>query len=512
MKNKQVINPIIPGFNPDPSIIRVDDNFYIVNSSFEYFPAIPIFQSKDLIHWKQIGNVVSKKSQGLDLSEVNASGGVQAATIRYHDGIYYVTSTRIKKYWPRLDYHFICTAKNPKGPWSKCHFIDNAEGIDSSLFFDDNGKSYFLANRQKDNETDGNKTEIWISEIDLHKFKLIGEKRTLWGGTGGIYPEGPRLFKKNGQYILLIAEGGTLHHHSVTCALSDHVFGPYVSSKRNPILSHKHLNRTYPIQNVGHADMVELKDHTWWGVCLGSRPRGGFYDGGNIKYSFGGYYRNLGRETFLFPVDWPSDRQGPIFSGDTGKIEFSYPSSNLAKDIKYDFSKQSLKIKWIKISDQYSLNYQLVGKDCLQFELKDNWDESFLGVRQNDWNFVSSFDVDVSNLTNDDCFAFIAYIKPGSYIGLEIYCDHIDVVSSYQFQKEIIKSINDIPNHLHVELQGDDQDYCFTFLNQKVVVDGKHVSCDLNDAHTGVIIAFSGHSDSQHQVFIEKFTYFKRKK
>ena len=197
-------NPIIPGFFPDPSIIRVEDDFYLINSSFEYFPAIPIWHSKDLVHWRQIGNAVDRKSQKLDLSNLDCSKGVQAASIRYHKGTYYITSTRIQNDWPRDDYHFIMYTNDINGPWSEVIYLKDAYGIDSSLFFDDD-KAYFIANRQKPNLEDGGDTEIWIQEIDLGSFTLVGEKHSLWDGTGGIFPEGPHIYKRNGYYYLLIA-------------------------------------------------------------------------------------------------------------------------------------------------------------------------------------------------------------------------------------------------------------------------------------------------------------------
>ena len=386
---QRIQNPIIPGFYPDPSIIRVDDDFYIVNSSFEYFPSIPLWHSKDLVHWRQLGHVVSRPEQGLDLSEVNPSGGVQAATIRFHNGTFYVTSTRVKREWPRLDYHFVVTATHPEGPWSDCHFIENAEGIDSSLFFDDDGTAYFLANRLKADAVNDTDTEIWMSEIDLESFILVGAKSALWAGTGGIYPEGPRLFKRNGWYYLLIAEGGTLHHHTTTFARSRSIWGPYEPSMRNPVLTHKHLPREHPIHNVGHADMVELADGSWWGVCLASRPRGGFYDGGNTQYSFGGYYRNLGRETFLFPVEWPADDISPLFCAETGTLEMAYecalPDVPLA-DVAVDLTSHSLGTKWVSIGER-THEVQSMSDTEVALPLLSNFQQTFLGFRQTSWNF-----------------------------------------------------------------------------------------------------------------------------
>jgi len=504
-------NPILPGFYPDPSIIRVEDYFYIVNSSFEYFPAIPIWHSRDLVNWRQIGNAVDRADQGLDLADVAPSGGVQAATIRHHNGTFYITSTRVKRQWPSSDYHFVITAADINGPWSKCHFIADAYGIDSSLFFDGD-KAYFLANRLKSepkNETD---TEIWLSEIDLETFKLIGEKYVLWDGTGGIFPEGPRMYKRNGWYYLLIAEGGTLHFHTTTIARSQSVTGPYISSQRNPILTHKHLAREYPVHNVGHADMVELKDGSWWGVALASRPRGGFYDGGNVKWSFGGYYRNLGRETFIFPVTWPADDQSPLFAPATGRVEDSYEVSGLPEfeqsDVAVDFSAQSLAIKWVTIRNENRDHFNLVLEGALALELQDCFENTFLGVRQTAWNFTCSVIIDLTELKNGDVVGLAAYIKEGAYLSLKIKrTETFEVSVQASSGKQPTASISTELSKLHIELIGNEQDYTFSIseLGFSHTLDGREISCDMTDSHTGVMIALIGKSDHKSKVQFENF-------
>jgi len=501
----QAQNPILPGFYPDPSIIRVDDDFYIVNSSFEYFPAIPIWHSRDLVNWRQIGNAVDRADQSLDLTDVAPSGGVQAATIRHHNGVFYITSTRIKRQWPGSDYHFVLTATDINGPWSKCHFIEGAYGIDSSLFFDGD-KAYFLANR------DENDAEIWISEINLDTFELVGEKYTLWSGTGGIFPEGPRMYKRNGWYYLLIAEGGTLHFHTTSIARSKNVTGPFVSSQRNPILTHKHLAREYPVHNVGHADMVELKDGSWWGVALASRPRGGFYDGGNVKWSFGGYYRNLGRETFIFPVTWPADDQSPLFAPATGRVEDTYEVTGLAEfaqsDVARDFTAESLAIKWVTIGNEERKHVNLTGDSKLSLELQDSFENTFLGVRQTAWKFNSSLTIDLTELKEGDVVGLAAYIKEGAYLSLEIKRnENFEVSVQAASGKQPTASISTELSKLSIELSGNDQDYTFSApeLSFLHTLDGREISCDMTDSHTGVMIALIGKSDNKSVVQLENF-------
>ena len=506
----------MPGFFPDPSITRVGDDFYIVNSSFEYFPAIPIWHSKDLVHWRQIGNAITRADQQLDLSDVNPSGGVQAATIRHHDGVFYISSTRVKKEWPGSNYHFIVTATDINGPWSKCHFITEAQGIDSALFFDDDGKTYFLANGQDPGAIDGNDAFIWMSEINLATFELVGPKIELWRGTGGIYPEGPRIYKRNGFYYLLIAEGGTLHNHTTSIARSENIAGPYKSSPRNPVLTHKHLAREYPIHNVGHADMVELKDGSWWGACLASRPQGGFYDGGNTKYTFGGYYRNLGRETFLFPITWPEDGLSPLFSPQTGRLEFSYPAPNLPvhqiSDVPINFSAESMAIKWVAIKNEVRDHVTLnENKEEMTLTLQPTFEQSFIGVRQTSWNFSTQVTIDITTLNDGDCVGLAAYIKAGFLLSLQIKKHGDQVSASISDSSESPEKIqwHALDSKLvQIELVGKSQDYTFSIPADGIsrTLDGRGISCDMTDSHTGVMIALLGASEHKSQVIFSDFS------
>jgi alpha-N-arabinofuranosidase len=306
-------NPILPGFYPDPSICRVGDDYYLVTSTFEYFPGLPIFHSRDLVNWRQIGHVLDRPSQ-LPLEGVKPSGGLYAPTIRYSQGVFYVINTLVAG--KTKSGNFIVTATNPAGPWSEPYWLEDAPGIDPSLFFDDDGRAWYVGNQMATNSKYEGHTEIWLQELDLATIRLIGEPRVLWDGAlkGARWAEAPHIYKVNGRYYLMIAEGGTGHDHAVTIARSDAVTGPYQSNPRNPILTHRHLGLDYPIVGTGHADLVETPSGDWWMVCLAMRP-------------YGGYYYNLGRETFLAPVRWEDG--WPIVSPGTGRVEFTYPLPDL---------------------------------------------------------------------------------------------------------------------------------------------------------------------------------------
>ncbi|MGN7759981.1 glycoside hydrolase family 43 protein [Paenibacillus sp. 22594] len=277
----QYTNPVIPGFHPDPSICRVGEDYYLVTSSFEYFPGVPIFHSKDLVHWRQIGHCLTTEQQ-LPLTGAWSSGGIYAPTLRYHDGWFYMVTTNVSG-----GGSFFVKAQNPEGPWSEPVQVAQ-KGIDPSLLFDDDGRVY-LQSPTTGVEGDG----IYQCEIDMETGGRRSESRLIWKGTGGAHPEGPHLYKINGLYYLMIAEGGTEFGHMETIARSAHPFGPFEPCPHNPILTNRSMGNG--IHATGHADLIEAHDGTWWAVCLGIRT---------VSYPMG---HHLGREVFLAPLDWTSD-------------------------------------------------------------------------------------------------------------------------------------------------------------------------------------------------------------
>jgi alpha-N-arabinofuranosidase len=258
--------------------------------------------------------------------------------------------------------------------------------------------------------------------------------------------------------------------------------------------------------------MVELKDGSWWGVALASRPRGGFYDGGNVKWSFGGYYRNLGRETFIFPVTWPADDQSPLFAPETGRVEDSYEVTGLAdfpqSDVAVDFTTQSLAIKWVTIRNEKRDHFNLSGENALALELQNSFENTFLGVRQTAWNFNCSVTIDLAELKKGDVVGLAAYIKEGAYLSLEIKrTETFEVSVQAASGKQPTASISTELSKLRIELSGDDQDYKFSIpeLGFSHTLDGREISCDLTDSHTGVMIALIGKSESKTKVQFENF-------
>ncbi|MEV5718573.1 family 43 glycosylhydrolase [Amycolatopsis mediterranei] len=274
--------PIVPGFHPDPSICRVGDTYYLANSSFEYVPGVPIRRSTDLVSWELVGHALTRPSQ-LPPSEGAANTGVFAPTLRHHDGRFHLVTTNILEAHRG---HLIVTAEDPAGPWSDPVHVPGTDGIDPDLCWDDAGGCHLTWASFRP-ERPG----ITSVPIDPATGAMLAEPRPLWNGTGLAAPEGPHLYRVDGWWYLLLAEGGTERGHVVTIARARALEGPYEPAPTNPILTHR--STTHPVQNTGHADLVECADGSWALVYLGVRPRG----------KTPRFHVN-GRETFLAGVDW----------------------------------------------------------------------------------------------------------------------------------------------------------------------------------------------------------------
>ena len=295
-----VYNPILPGWYSDPSFCSSGEgDYFLVTSTFSYFPGVPIFHSRDLVNWKQVGHVLDRPSQLTGLGRQHTSGGIFAPDIKYNpkNRTYYMITTNVGTG------SFLVKTQDPFGAWSDPILLPQVQGIDPSLFFDDDGKAYIVNNDDAPGgkpEYDGHRT-IRIVEYDVVNDCTIGERRIIVDkgvdpAAKPIWIEGPHLYKIDGKYFLMCAEGGTSDQHSEVVFRSDSPMGEYKPWNRNPILTQRHLaaNRPDPVTCTGHADLLRTPEGEWWGVFLGCRPvKGGF--------------ENLGRETFLLPVRWSED-------------------------------------------------------------------------------------------------------------------------------------------------------------------------------------------------------------
>lgn len=298
-----VANPVLPGCHPDPSVCRVGEWFYLVTSTFEYVPGLPVMRSRDLVSWEQVGHVVERQ---LDYDGIRSSGGLYAPTIRHHDGVFWVVCTLVDQQDATRGGNFLMTATDPAGPWSEPVWLD-VDGIDPSIFFDDDGRVWMHGTRLAREPEWFHQTEVWVREYDPVGQRLVGDEHVVWTGAvrGAVWAEGPHLYKVDGRYYLLAAEGGTEFHHAISVARADTVTGPYQGNRSNPILTHRHLGPGQDVVGVGHADLVQAPDGSWWAVCLAMRP-------------YGGYHYNLGRETFLLPVTWHDG--WPVLAPGLGRV------------------------------------------------------------------------------------------------------------------------------------------------------------------------------------------------
>jgi xylan 1,4-beta-xylosidase len=324
-------NPVIPGFNPDPSICRVGDDYFLVTSTFEWFPGVPIYHSRDLVHWRHIGHCLTRDSQ-LPLQGCRSSGGIYAPTIRHHQGRFHMVTTNVTG-----GGNFYVHSDDPAGEWSEPIWVAQG-GIDPSFFFED-GRTYLASTGPQG---------IQQSEIDLATGELLSEPRMIWPGTGGRFPEAPHLYKIDGAYYLMIAEGGTEYGHVETIARSDSLWGPFESCPHNPILTHRNRGR-HPIQGTGHADLIQAGDGSWWLVCLAFRSLSKAH--------------HLGRETYLAPVTWTDDGW-PVVNGD-GTIEIEMEADGLLSHpwpselVRDEFDSPTLGLAWNHLRNPDPANYSL---------------------------------------------------------------------------------------------------------------------------------------------------------
>jgi xylan 1,4-beta-xylosidase len=302
-----VQRPVLSGFHPDPSVCRVGDTYYLATSSFEYAPGVPILRSTDLRSWELVGHALHRPSQ-LDVSKAGPSGGIFAPTLRHHDGRFWMITTN----WSDDGGQLIVHAEDAAGPWSEPVRIPAAYGIDPDLAWDDDGTCLMSWTGP---DLDGVPAGIRQAPIDPLTGEILGETRWLWAGTGGKFPEGPHLYRIDDRWYLLIAEGGTERGHAVTIARGDSPSGPFEGNPRNPIITHRGTDE--PVQNTGHADLVQRPDGSWAMVYHGVRARGSSPE-----------WHVLGRETFADEVVW--EEGWPVLAG---RLEPSVPADQEVTEV-----------------------------------------------------------------------------------------------------------------------------------------------------------------------------------
>ena len=397
-------NPVISGFYPDPSICRVGKDYYLACSSFELYPGIPLFHSRDLAHWEPIGSAMTLEN-GFHVTANMLTGGVMAPTLRYNDGLFYLICCNFSDKG-----NFYVTAADPKGPWSEPHWLEDIPDLDCSLFFDMDGRTWLVFPGSDESEDNGR--AIFLQEYDLQKDKSVGEKKKVWNSAmrKAWAPEAPHIYHIGEWYYLMIAEGGTEHFHAVTIARSRTVDGSYEGFAGNPVMTHRHLGINYPIDNVGHADLTDTEDGRWYAVMLGSRL-------------IGGPHKNMGRETFLVPVVWEND--WPVFSPGSGRVDWIYPADpqlpwTLFKqpDTRERFSGGPLGPDWCFWGTPYQ-DFWKQGPDGLSLSC----------LPRSVTRTLTGFQPGVIDERRDDCVSFLGRRQTDTGFSVTVYMDFIPMNS-----------------------------------------------------------------------------------
>lgn len=489
-------NPVMKGFYPDPSVCKVGDKFYMVCSSFQFFPGVPLFESSDLINWKQIGHCLTRKSQ-IQLEKINSSGGVFAPTIRYNDGRFYMTTTN-----DTTRQNFYVWTDEIYGDWSEPIFVDQG-GIDPSLYFED-GKLYFMSNGADDNGIGG----IVQCEIEKETGKKLSPSRTIWQGTGGRYLESPHLYKINGTYYLMAAEGGTEYGHMVTYARGTNPYGPFEAYPLNPVLTNRNLGG-FEIQGVGHGDLVQDSYGNWWILHLGFRQIHQWFT-----------FHHLGREVFMTPVTFRED--GWFTAGHKGTTIQCFDTDRLPDNIiqyekkSYSFDNTSWDLDWCYLRHPNIDNYQL-GDNKLSLRGTDiTLDQadspSFIGIRQRDFNAVITCDITLTEgeagitLYMDESHHYDIALRKNSH-GYEVI-ERLNIGDI----KSIQKTVNCKDRNASLMIRADNLNYNFYVKQDGVEVllgsaQTKYLSSEVAGGFTGVIIGLYAYGDSSS--YNAEFTDFK---
>ncbi|ANQ50869.1 glycoside hydrolase family 43 protein [Flammeovirga sp. MY04] len=349
-------NPILKGFNPDPSIVRVGDDYFIATSTFEWYPGVQIHHSKDLKHWKLIGHPLKRLSQ-LDLRGVPDSCGVWAPCLSYHEGTFYLVYSNVKNFdgpWKDTP-NYLVTTDDIFGEWSEPTYLSSC-GFDGSLYHDDDGKKYFVSLRV---DHRGGKLfgGIVLQEYDHQKKCLIGEMYDIYAGSDIGLTEGPHIIKKDDYYYLITAEGGTEYNHAVSIARSKDILGPYETAPNNPVFTSKH-SPTNTLQKAGHGDFVQTKEGDWYAVFLTARP---LTERGRCT---------LGRETSIEKIVWEKGEWPRSFSGgkaprtEVEGIGLHFPIEDESSH--FDFSSNALSPHFASLREPFSDQWMNIENGQLQ--------------------------------------------------------------------------------------------------------------------------------------------------
>lgn len=467
-------NPIVKGFYPDPSVCKANGRYYMVCSSFQYFPGVPLFESSDLINWNQIGNVLTRKNQVM-LDKINSSGGVFAPTIRYNNGRFYMVTTN-----DTTHQNFYVYTDDIYGEWSDPIFVEQG-GIDPSLYFEDK-KAYFMSNGADDNGVGG----VVQCEIDIETGEKLSLSKTIWQGSGGRYLESPHLYKINGTYYLMAAEGGTEYGHMVTCARADSVWGEFVSNPNNPVLTNRN-KAPYIVQGIGHGDLICDEHGDWHILTLGFR-----------QIHVWMTYHNLGREVFLTPVRFGDD--GWFTAGIDGTTDESYEIKGDFEQTEkklYTFENTDWNIEWCYLRHPTEKNYVLADNKITltgtNVTLDDVDSPTFIGIRQREFEG----ELMVGVLTQSGEAGATVYMCENEHYDLAVVKNDVGCEAVLKLNigniKHTEKRISLSSENVALKIKMDNFNYTFSVIDGSTEKNlgfgmAKYLSSEVSGGFTGVIL------------------------
>lgn len=500
-------NPILPGWYSDPSICtNGEGDYYLVTSTFTYFPGVPIFHSRDLVNWKQIGHILDRPSQLVNMINQQVSGGIFAPAIEYnpHNKTYYMITTNVGAG------NFFVKSQNPAGPWSDPIRVPEVGGIDPSFFFDEDGKAYIVNNDEPDEkpEYSGHRA-IRIQEFDVTTDKTFGPRKVLV--NKGVRPEekpiwieGPHMYKINGKYFLMSAEGGTGDWHSEVILRGDSPMGPFTPWEKNPILTQRSLKkeRPNPITCAGHADLVKTKEGEWWAVFLACRP---------INNTF----ENLGRETFIMPVKWTEDGFPYMTQGDD-LVPMILQKEGVKRDkavtfgnfeVTDDFKAPALGMEWMTLrtpgTDLYSLTEKkgFLSLKCTEVSSKERKTPAFVARRMQHHKFECTTSVSFVPSDEKDAAGLLLFKDEGHQYFLSLSkSGSTMVVSLQQYGRRddtelARKELSGTPKSIDLKVVSNGTTYDFYYAVKKGKwellmkdVDAKYLSTATAGGFTGSVI------------------------
>ncbi len=497
-------NPVHRGFFPDPSVIRVGEDYYKVNSSFQYFPAIPISHSKDLVHWEIIGHAINDPAW-LDLSETLDSRGIWAPDISYHDGKFYIFATLRHNSQDAsvspMRSQLVMFSDKPEGPYSKPVVLP-VDDIDPSHFIDDDGRHYMVI-----------APAVTLVPLSDDCTEITGEIKQVWAGTGERCPEGPHIFKKDGFYYAVVAEGGTGYGHGINIARSRNLYGPYEECPYNPVL--RQLDPDAPIQRSGHGKLVKTQNGEWWCTYLCGRPNGG-------------KYTTIGRETALDPVHWTEDGWF-IINDSSPSIEQDIPDLPVCeydKNTYYDFSEEKLSLdwEWVRNPDMSAVSFE---NNCLVIRAQKGHmyevsAKNILLRREQELSFTADTEMLFEPSEEGQSAGLVCYYSTVSYIRFGLCREGLELVINRNRGEERITLIRDISaRRIDLKVVSKGQTRAFYYS-----LDGKNMQCaaglkgctflcdegvpEDRKRHTGTltgIYALGGDTDKDEKAYFRYFRY-----